>query len=112
MPINKLGFVGAKYRPAGEALVRQLEPRHPVLLIREPTNPKDPNAIAVYVQIGYVPKAQAAQWASQIDTLTPRFTTAATMIVGRSIELVTPRDEPRLLIEQHSDTFRVEDDTL
>lgn len=94
MPIHKLGFVGAHFRPAGLDIVRVLENRHPCLLIREPENQHDKNAIAIYVPIGYVPKAQAAVWADQMDTLVPRRTVAATIIAGKSIELITPALAP------------------
>lgn len=56
-----LGLVGTKYRPSGPAILKCLEDDHPICLVREPENPHDPNAIAVYVQIGYIPANQASR---------------------------------------------------
>lgn len=96
MPKHELGFVGSKHRPKGVDIVRQMDDRHPVLLVREPENPYDPNAIAVYVQIGYVPKAQAAAgWADQLDTLVPRRTVAAMLVARSKVEVITPRPNPQ-----------------
>lgn len=66
-----LTLVGTKFRKAGLRILGILDDRHPVLLVREPQNQFDPNAIAVYVPIGYVKKEEAAQWAAQFDTLNP-----------------------------------------
>lgn len=103
MPTHKLGFVGAKFRPSGLQLVQQLQNRHPVLLVREPTNTHDPNAVAVYVPIGYIPAAQAKQWADQIDTIQPRGCVAATLVGYSSIELITPAPHPFILGHEKSD---------
>jgi len=83
----KFGLVGTQFRPRGLDIVNQMDSLHPALLVREPENKFDPNAVAVYVQIGYIPKAQAAAWASQLDTLEPRVTHYCEVRGGRSVEL-------------------------
>lgn len=62
-----LGLVGMKYRPPADRIVYQLQPGDPVTLVREPDNPHDPNAIAVMLHLGYVPKAQALKLAEKMD---------------------------------------------
>ena len=42
-------LVGAHFRPPAKALLAALPSGHPLLLIPEPTNPYDPNAIAVFL---------------------------------------------------------------
>lgn len=76
-----LTLVGTKFRPAGPKLLAATQIRHPVLLVREPKNQHDKNAIAVYVAIGYVKATEAKEWADQIDTLNPVGTVPG-MLIG------------------------------
>jgi hypothetical protein len=53
-----------------ENLVAEMDEGEPVALVREPDNPFDPNAVAVWarnVKVGYVPKATNAVLAGFID---------------------------------------------
>lgn len=62
-------IVGANFRNAEEA-VAALQPGTPITLVREPENPYDKNAIAVFADgrhIGYIPKKQNAALAAFID---------------------------------------------
>lgn len=56
---------GQRFHPE-ELQMREFEPGQPVMLVREPDNPVDPNAVAVYDadgrnQVGYVPAEDAAR---------------------------------------------------
>jgi hypothetical protein len=67
---KKYPVVGTQWSDVSEGFVANMEPGTPVLLVREPHNPKDPNAIAIYVEgkrIGYVPRNQNAVLAQFID---------------------------------------------
>lgn len=81
MPKSLLTLVGMKFRKQGLKILALMEQNHPVLLVREPDNLYDKNAIAVYVPIGYIKKEEAAAWAQQLDTLNPVGTVA-----GRSVQ--------------------------
>ena len=62
-------IVGMNYIKT-EAVVAALQPGHAVMLVREPTNEHDPNAVAVWVdgrRVGYVPKKQNVALAQFID---------------------------------------------
>lgn len=62
-------IVGMNFQKSEEFL-KNLEPGCPAVLVREPANPHDPNAVAVWVQgrkIGYVPKTQNKVLAQFID---------------------------------------------
>jgi hypothetical protein len=53
-----------------ESIVAALLPGHPVTLVREPINPFDPLAVAVWVdgrRVGYIPKKQNSALAQFID---------------------------------------------
>lgn len=63
-----LNLVGQTHRPKNvQNFLRTLDPSQDVLLVREPGNPYDPNAIQVYVHIGYIKAKQAAPLAAQMD---------------------------------------------
>ena len=47
MPMNTFPIVGAYYHPPAKALIDALAVDTPLLLIAEPDNAYDPNAIAV-----------------------------------------------------------------
>ena len=67
--MQRYAIVGMKHRGA-EALVASLPPDEPLLLIREPDNKFDPNAVQVWARgrhVGYVPKTQNAVLAKFID---------------------------------------------
>jgi len=62
-----LNLVGMKYRPPADLLVPQIPTGTEVLLVREPGNAHDPNAIAVYLHLGYIKATQAFEIAERID---------------------------------------------
>lgn len=67
---NRYSIVGTQFTGVPESFVAALKPGTPAVLVREPENPHDPNAIAIYVEgkrIGYVPKKQNAVLAQFID---------------------------------------------
>lgn len=67
---KRYSIVGTQYTGTPESFVAALQPGTPVKLVREPNNPKDTNAVAVYVdstRIGYVPMKQNAVLAQFID---------------------------------------------
>lgn len=65
-----LNLVGLSHRPDNvQRFARFLSDGQPLLLVREPGNQHDPNAIQVYVHIGYVrAKGQASTLAPQMDS--------------------------------------------
>jgi hypothetical protein len=67
---NRYSIVGTQFTGIPESFVAALKAGTPAVLVREPANPHDPNAIAVYVdgrRIGYVPKKQNGVLAQFID---------------------------------------------
>lgn len=63
-----LTLVGISHLRFGAAQALQhLREGCPLLLIREPSNAYDPNAIQVWVRVGFIKKEQAAQLASKMD---------------------------------------------
>lgn len=76
-------IVGTHHRgPEALARLERLAVGETVALVREPTNPHDPNAVAVYstdgVHLGYVPRTAHAQ-------VLPRFTADATRLLCAAI---------------------------
>lgn len=66
---NTYSIVGMNFRNS-EGRVQALQPGHPVRLVREPNNPHDANAVAVYVDgahVGYIPKKSNVALAAFID---------------------------------------------
>jgi len=49
MTSHSAPLVGAHFRPPAKALLAALPADHPLILSPEPTNPYDPNAIAVFL---------------------------------------------------------------
>jgi hypothetical protein len=62
---------GASLFNRGRAVLRSLTPNQPLLLVREPTNPVDPNAVIVRTlmgeESGYVAREHAARIAPDMD---------------------------------------------
>ena len=50
MVTHSAPLVGAHFRPPAKALLQSLPSNHPLELIPEPTNPYDPNAVAVFLR--------------------------------------------------------------
>lgn len=73
-------IVGMKHRKT-EDVVAALKKGHPLLLIREPDNEHDSNAVQVWandIHIGFVKGTQAAGLARRLDAPTWRQTSAKT----------------------------------
>ena len=83
-----LSLVGTRFRLRGPKLVSEMDNKHPVLLVREPGNPYDHNAIAVYVQIGYISAKEASEWGPQMDAqINLVGTLPGKLVQGNSIEV-------------------------
>lgn len=65
MPI--VSIVGMKFRPPALEIIERIPSGHPLLLIREPANPHDPNAVGVWIQLGYIPATHAKLLAPRLD---------------------------------------------
>lgn len=63
-----LTLTGVLYRPGGREIVKAIPDDTEVLLALEPSNPHNPNAIAVYLHIGYIKRSEAALLAPKLAT--------------------------------------------
>jgi hypothetical protein len=84
--MKTFSIVGMNYIKT-EAIVAALQPGHAVTLVREPTNPFDPNAVAVWVdgqRVGYLPKKQNAALAAFIDQTGTEVASMAMDAVGKT----------------------------
>lgn len=66
----RAALVGMKFRPPALDVVERLPDGTKLLLVREPGNLYDRNAVAVYFQLGYIPKSAAAKLAPLLDAST------------------------------------------
>lgn len=66
----RFSIVGMKYRPPALKFIEELASGTKLLLVREPSNPADPNAVGVWFQLGYIPAADAARLAPKLDAQT------------------------------------------
>ena len=67
--IKKFSVAGTSFRDA-TALLQRLQPKHALILRREPENKHDENAVAVYrhdKKLGYLPRGLAAKIAALLD---------------------------------------------
>lgn len=64
-----LTLVGITHAPQARYIVPHLIDGQSMLLVREPANPHDKNAIAVYVRVGFVKASEAASLAPKLDVL-------------------------------------------
>lgn len=62
-----LSLVGQRFRPPAQRICDQLERDDPVILVRESENPHDPNAVAVYLHLGYLLAHDARGIAELLD---------------------------------------------
>lgn len=64
-------IVGSRYKDGADAIIQRMRPRTRLVLRREPNNPVDSGAVAVYttsgVQLGYVPKVDNVRIAERLD---------------------------------------------
>ncbi len=64
-------MVGMRFRDA-EEFVASLPDREPLLLLRQPNNPHDANAVAVWARgrhVGFIPTKENAALASRMDDI-------------------------------------------
>ena len=77
-------IVGMNHRKS-EEFVAALQPGAEATLVREPSNPFDPNAIAVWIDgkhVGYIPKKQNVTLAAFIDLNAKQMFQMATDEIG------------------------------
>lgn len=64
-------IVGSKYKKNADIIIQRMRARTRLVLRKEPENPADRNAIAVYttsgVQLGYVPKVDNVRIGERMD---------------------------------------------
>jgi hypothetical protein len=70
--LRVVGVAGARAHHADAVAAEDVAPGRPLELRRDPANPHDPNAIAVYPggggeQVGWVPREVAAELAPELD---------------------------------------------
>lgn len=67
---KQFSIAGSSFHAGAAGYIGRLQPKHPLSIVREPTNKYDPNAVAVMwgrAMLGYVPRGLAAQLAPLID---------------------------------------------
>lgn len=63
----RAALVGMKFRPPALDTVERLPDGTELLLVREPGNTHDHNAVAVYFKLGFIPRTAAAKLAPLLD---------------------------------------------
>jgi hypothetical protein len=67
----KIAIVGTKFRPGGIAALAKIQKGHALVLVREPDNQHDPDAVAIYSaageHLGYVPRSENIDLARDLD---------------------------------------------
>jgi hypothetical protein len=100
----KTTIVGTKYRgPAAVAALARLRPGDRLRLVREPENPHDSDAVAVYsgtMHIGYIPRGVNRDVA---DAIMRADSVAAVVTAEAIIERGEVRFAPRIEIRNHFD---------
>jgi hypothetical protein len=100
----KTTVVGTKYRgPEAIAALARLRPGDQLRLVREPSNPHDPDAVAVYsgtMHIGYIPRGVNRDVADRIMSAD---SVAAVVTAEAIIERGEVRFAPRIEIRNHFD---------
>lgn len=94
MPTIKGNLVGIKFYRGASRLVEHLKGGEDVLLVREPSNQYDPNAVAVYAKIGHIDRSNAAILVDLIDGEPPNATT-----LGAKTEINVPGEAPQITVE-------------
>lgn len=68
----RTAIVGGQYHPGALERARKLKARERLVLMREPTNPHDKNAVAVMTEdglkLGYVPRTDSPAVAKVLDS--------------------------------------------
>lgn len=75
MPVMKTYIAGAPYHPGAREAIAKLRRGAELVLVREPSNPHDRNAVAVHdsdgTKLGYVPRVDAPAVAKVLDRELP-----------------------------------------
>jgi hypothetical protein len=99
----KTTIVGTKYRgPAALGALARLRPGDRLRLVREPDNPHDPDAVAVYsgtMHIGYIPRGVDRDIADRIMSADG----VAAVVTAEAIIERGFRFAPRIEIRNHFD---------
>jgi hypothetical protein len=66
MPSVSYPIVGAHYHPPARAILNFLPIGHPLILLPEPTNHVDPNALAVWIMSETLPSEGGDEWESTL----------------------------------------------
>ena len=69
---QRYAIVGMKNYKDAQSLIDAAPPDEPITLVREPSNPHDPNAVAVWIRgqkVGFVPRTQNSVLARFIDAM-------------------------------------------
>lgn len=70
MSKQRYSIVGTNFTGIPESFMMELQPGENAVLVREPNNQFDPNAVAVWIKghrVGYIPRKQNAVLAAFID---------------------------------------------
>lgn len=67
MPSLIARLVGVNFYSKALQIKSLIEAGHPLLLVREPDNPHDPNAIEVYIKLGHIDRKNAEFLSSIYD---------------------------------------------
>lgn len=71
MPVMKTYIAGAPYHEGARDAIAKLRTADELVLVREPSNPHDRNAVAVHAadgtKLGYVPRVDAGAVAKVLD---------------------------------------------
>lgn len=75
MPVMKTYIAGAPYHTGAREMIANLRRNEDLVLVREPSNPHDRNAVAVHAadgtKLGYVPRVDAPAVAKALDLELP-----------------------------------------
>lgn len=75
MPVMKTYIAGAPYHTGAREAIAKLRGGEELVLVREPSNPHDRNAVAVHAadgtKLGYVPRVDAPTVAKVLDRELP-----------------------------------------
>jgi hypothetical protein len=100
--------VGTQWSDVPEQFVADLKAGTPVLLVRQPDNPKDANAIAIYVEgkrIGYVPRNQNKVLAQFIDQQGDEVNVATGIAQDGALTSVVQRGIPATFVRSPNSGF-------
>lgn len=91
-------IVGMRFRPPAQALTDTIAVGTPLVLLAEPTNPYDPNAVAVWLYSRDIPEGAHAT----LEALLPRFGTDLETVLATEVHHLgyIPKDLARDMKEK------------